>query len=167
MNFLDILICIPLVWGLYKGITKGFIIEAANTVALFLGVWVSVNFSDKATAYIQHRFDYTNPYLKIIVFCALFISVLVALYFIGRLLTKIVDNASLGILNKIAGAIFGAGKFLILLSVLFFVLNAVEKSFAVIPQQIKKDSLLYSPISKLAPILIPGLGDSKTLGIGL
>ena len=30
MNYVDILLCIPLVWGLYKGFTKGLVIEAAT-----------------------------------------------------------------------------------------------------------------------------------------
>ena len=45
MNYLDIIIIIPLIWGAYKGFRKGFIIEIASLIALILGIWGGINFS--------------------------------------------------------------------------------------------------------------------------
>jgi len=38
MNYFDIMIAIPLIWGIYKGFKKGFIIEIASFIALGLGI---------------------------------------------------------------------------------------------------------------------------------
>ena len=39
MNYFDYLLLLPLVYGLYRGFTKGLIIELASLVALIAGVY--------------------------------------------------------------------------------------------------------------------------------
>ncbi|MGL5889849.1 MAG: hypothetical protein ACRC3B_08185, partial [Bacteroidia bacterium] len=48
----------------------------------------------------------------------------------------------------------------LVLSVLFFVLDAVQKSVPLLPKEIKEGSLLYEPVAKVAPMVIPGLTES-------
>ena len=45
MNYFDIIFVIPLLWGAYKGFSKGFVLEIASFVALGLGVWGGLKFS--------------------------------------------------------------------------------------------------------------------------
>jgi membrane protein required for colicin V production len=46
MNYLDIILAIPLLWGLYKGVSKGIIKELASLVALIVGIYGAVHFAD-------------------------------------------------------------------------------------------------------------------------
>jgi hypothetical protein len=52
-------------------------------------------------------------------------------------------------------------KFGLIMSILIFVLDAIEKSVRLIPGEIKEKSLLYEPVGKIAPMIIPGLKNSK------
>ena len=68
---------------------------------------------------------------------------------------------ALGGINKVGGAVFGAMKFAMVLSVIIFVMDAIEKSYPLISLKTKEGSVLYKPIGKIAPTLIPALNKSK------
>jgi membrane protein required for colicin V production len=161
VNWIDIIICIPLVWGFYKGFTKGLVIELATVVALGLGVWCAMKFSELLSGFAKDSWGWASEYLPVISFCVILLGVLVLVYFIGKLVTRFVKASSLGWLNKLLGAGFGVMKFALILSILFFVVDAVEKSYPMVSSDTKNGSLLYKPVSKIAPVLIPGLKDSK------
>lgn len=161
MNYIDIFICIPLVWGLYKGFTKGLVIEAASFVAFGLGVWGGIHFSDFSARKISEWFNWHSPYLPIVSFAVTFLMIVIVVYFIAKVIQRMVEGMALGAINKIGGAIFGSLKFALVISVVIFVLNAIEKSYPLISFKAKEGSLLYQPIGKIAPLLIPTLKDSK------
>jgi len=160
MNWIDIFICIPLVWGLYKGFSKGLVIELASLAAFFIGIWGAIYFSDFVSELLQD-WGLTSKYLPVISFCLIFLGIIIAIYAFGKFIDKTIKAASLNSINKIAGAVFGGLKFALVLSVLFFVLDAFEKSYSVDASKVKEESLLYKPVSQIAPYIIPGLKNSK------
>ncbi len=161
MNYIDIILCIPLVWGLYKGFTKGLIIEAATMVAFALGVWGGVHLSDFLANKIHDWFNWQSKYLPIISFALTFLLIVIVVYFIAKLIQRMADGMALSAINKIGGAIFGALKFAMVMSVIIFMIDAVEESYPMISFKTKEESLLYKPIGKVAPTLIPALNKSK------
>ncbi len=161
MNFLDIIICIPLVWGLYKGFTKGLIIEAAIFVAFGLGVWGGIHFSEFVANKIKNYFNWHSIYLPIVSFAVTFLGIVILIYLIAKLIQRMVEGMALGAVNKIGGAIFGALKYALVMSVLIFMMDAIEKSFPVISFKTKEGSVLYQPLGKIAPMLIPALNKSN------
>ncbi len=161
MNYIDIIICIPLVWGLYKGFTKGLIVEAATIIAFGLGVWGGITFSDYFALKLAGWFNWKSPYLPIISFALVFLIVIIAVFFIAKVIQHITDKIALSAFNKIAGAVFGALKFAMILSVVIFMMDAVEQSYPMISFKTKEESLLYKPVGKIAPTLIPALDKSK------
>ena len=56
---------------------------------------------------------------------------------------------------------FGILKFGLIMSMILFFLEAVNRSISFIPDEIKSGSLLYEPVRKIAPIIIPGLTESN------
>ena len=161
MNYFDIILCIPLVWGLYKGFTKGLIIEAATVVAFGLGVWGGIHFSDYLANKITEWFDWKSPYLPLISFALTFLAIIILVYFIAKLVQRFAEGMALSAINKIGGAIFGALKFAMIMSVVIFMIDAIEESYPMISVKTKEGSLLYKPIGKIAPTLIPSLNKSK------
>jgi membrane protein required for colicin V production len=161
MNYIDIIICIPLVWGLYKGFTKGLIVEAATIVAFSLGVWGGIHFSDFLARKLREWFGWQSPYLPLISFALVFLAIIVLIYFIAKLIQKAAEGAALSAVNKIGGAVFGALKFAMVMSIIIFMLDAVEESYPVLSLKTKEDSLLYIPVGKIAPTVIPALNKSK------
>ena len=161
MNYIDILLCIPLIWGLYKGFTKGLVIEAATMVAFALGVWGGITFSDYIAQKMTEHFNWHSPYLPIISFAFVFLLIIAFVFLVAKMIQKMVDGIALSAINKIGGAVFGSLKFALMMSVVIFMLDAIEESYPMISFKTKEESLLYRPVGKIAPTLIPALDKSK------
>lgn len=161
MNYIDIILCIPIVWGLYKGFTKGLIVEAATFVAFGLGVWGAIHFSEMVATFLKEKAHWDSRYLPVISFAITFLGIVIVIYFIAKLIQRMAEGMALGPVNKIGGAIFGALKFAMVLSVVIFIIDSVEESYPMITFKTKKESLLYKPVGKIAPMLIPAMNKSK------
>lgn len=161
MNYIDIILCTPIVWGLYKGFTKGLIVEAATFIAFGLGVWGGIRFSDFIAAKIKEWFSWDSPYLPVVSFAITFLGIVILIYFIAKLIQRLAEGMALGAFNKIGGALFGALKFAMVMSVVIFVIDALEESYPMVSFKTKEESLLYKPVGKIAPTLIPTLNKSK------
>jgi len=46
MNYLDIILVLPLIIGAWRGFKKGFIIELFTLLALLVGLYAGIHFSD-------------------------------------------------------------------------------------------------------------------------
>ena len=161
MNYIDIILCVPLLWGFYKGFSKGLIIEITSIIALGLSIWGGVKFSGFLIGFMCNSLKWDSKYLPVISFAIIFLGILILCYAIAKLTEKFVNKLSLGFVNKLLGGIFGMLKFGLILSVLIFILNAIEKNVQLITPEIKQKSLLYEPVGKIAPIIIPVLRENK------
>lgn len=163
MNYLDIIICIPLVWGLYKGFTKGLVVEAASLVAFGLGVWGGVHFSNYVAEKIRISLDWQSEYLPIVSFALTFLLIVIIIFLLAKIVQRLVEGMSLSAVNKLGGAVFGALKYAFIMSVVIYIIDAVEKSYPIVSIKAQKSSLLYEPVGKVAPLLIPTLKDTQPI----
>jgi hypothetical protein len=68
---------------------------------------------------------------------------------------------SLNLFNKIAGAVFGLGKFALALSVIFWLLVPLQEQITIIPAKARNESFLYPYVLKAASSLSPAVKDVK------
>ncbi len=161
MNAIDIVILIPVLWGFWRGFMKGAIMEAATLIAFFLGVWGGMHLSHGMADLIHKWTDSTSPYIPLISFALVFVGILAAVFGVAKLVEKMIEKMALSFINKLLGGCIGTIKFLMILSVLFFVTDRLEKNIEIIPVKMKDNSLLYRPVAKVAPMIIPGLASSN------
>ena len=83
MNVLDILILIPIAFGIWRGFKKGFIIELFTFLALFIGLYAGIHFSDGVASFLQEKFSITSEYLPTIAFTITFLLIGAMVYFAG------------------------------------------------------------------------------------
>lgn len=157
MNYIDIILCIPLIWGFYRGFKRGFIIEVASLFAFWIGIYAGVKFSNFLTAHLKTLFGWTSPYLPLVSFAFLFLGVLIIVYLLAKLIEGFANAIALGIINKLLGAVAGVLKFALIMSILLFLLDSVERRIQFVPIKTKKESLLYQPVAKVAPFVLPRL----------
>ncbi len=150
MNILDIFIGLPLIYAIYKGFTKGFIYEAASLIALILGVYGAIHFSDFTAEVIQDTFKYESQYMEYISFIVTFIVIVIGINLIGRVVDKLVEAVALGFVNRLLGVAFGLLKGIIILSIVVHLINYVNDRFSFISQEKKKESLLYEPMTNIS-----------------
>ena len=68
MNYLDIALSVPLLYGLIKGFSNGLIKEITGLLSLVLGVYVAVNFSiilDPPLSGIFNNYEQFKPIIAI------------------------------------------------------------------------------------------------------
>ncbi len=151
MNIIDIIFIIPVIWFAYHGFKRGLIIELASLLALILGIYAALYFSGYAAGFLINNMDVSPKYVPMTSFIITFIAVVVIVYFIGKILEKLVNMIALGFLNKLAGGFFGIVKAAVLISIVLLIINHFNDDL--ISSQKKKNSILYGPIEEIAPFL--------------
>ncbi len=162
MNYIDIILAILLLWGLIHGLRKGLFASIASMVALIAGIYIAVHFSHIMGDFIGKYVDWGEGAMRLTAFAITFIVVIILVSLAGKLLTKIADFASLGILNKLLGAAFGVLKFAFIASVVIMLLDAGNRTLNIIKQETLDASLLYAPVQKLAPMVLPKILKDNT-----
>ena len=156
INFIDILVLIPVLWGGFKGFKNGLISEGGTFFALILGVWASVSFSPQGGAFVQNSFGISDQYKEIVAFSIIFLVVVIISFFITKLLTNFFKAISLEWLNKLLGIVFGAGKYLLIISFLFFVIQTLANKYYQKPVPAFESSLCFKPLSNMAGSVLEG-----------
>lgn len=149
MNILDIVIGALLAFGLWKGLKNGLLVEIASIVALIAGIFGAIHFSYITGDYLSERMDWNEKYINIAAFIITFAIIVTIVHFAGKLLTKIADFAMLGLLNKIAGGLFGALKVAVILGALLIFFERLNANLNLVSEETKSESLFYTPLSEI------------------
>ncbi len=160
MNSIDILLIIPLIYGAWKGFKHGLIIEVFTLLALFVGIYVGIHFSDFTARLLREYVGLNSKYLPIIAFTITFLAVGAMVFFLGKTIEKLIKITALTPLNKFAGVFFSLLKYVYMLSTLLVIVESYDEKLAFFPAKVKQDSLLYSPILKVSTTTIPSLKES-------
>ena len=157
MNVLDIALGALLLFGLVRGLMKGLFVEIASIVALVVGIYGAIYFSDFVAEFLVSRVNWDEKYINITAFAITFVIIVIAIAMAGKALTKLADFASLGILNKLLGGVFGFLKVGLILSVVLIVFNKMNSTIPLVEDHEIKDSILYNPVKSIAPIIFPSI----------
>ncbi len=159
MSTIDIVIIVPLIWAAYRGFKKGLIIEVSSLIALGLGVWGAIHFSDYIAEIITGKVE--DKYVPLASFTVTFILIVASVFVLGRILEKFINLIQLKLVNKAAGAGFGVIKVLLIISVILVIINSYDEQLNLIPQEVKDESALYYPLSDFSQTVIPALKENK------
>ena len=155
MNWLDLLLAIPIAWGLYKGFTSGFIMEIARIMALITGVYLSVRFAQLFSTYLYENTDLTSDFLPIISFAIIFIAVMILVHLFAKAIESLAKAVALNWANKAAGAAFGGFRMAFLLSVVIMMLTRFELLDRFDNGDTANSSAIYPHVTALAPFILP------------
>ena len=160
MNFIDVLIIIPLIYAGYKGFKHGLIIEVFTLLALFVGLYAGIHFSDFLAAFLKKSFGWDSQYLPIISFTLIFLAVGAMVFFAGKTIEQFVRVVNLTPLNKFFGGFFGVLKMLYIVSVVLVIAESYDEKGDFFSDEKKDSSLLYHPVIKVSTTTIPGMDES-------
>jgi membrane protein required for colicin V production len=160
MNFIDITILIPLAYAAWKGFKHGLIIEIFTLMALVLGIYAGIHFSDYASKFLKDALEWNSKYLPVVAFTLTFLAVGAMVYFGGKAIERVVKFTGLSPINKTFGIIFSLIKMGYFISVLIVLLESYDEKNDFFPEETKAASLLYEPIKNLSTSTIPGITES-------
>lgn len=160
MNWIDIVIGVPLIWAAYQGFKKGFVLEIFSLLALFAGIYGAVYFSDFTADWLKRNFELKDKYLSALSFTITFIGVIILVHFIGKAIEKVVNLAAMKLVNKLAGLLFSILKVGLIMSVVLNLLLPMNREAKLISSDVLNSSLLLSPVQAFAPTVIPAVKES-------
>lgn len=153
MGFLDIVLGLLLGYGLYKGLKNGIFVEIASLIALIAGIFGAIHFSYIAGNYLHQNMQWDERYINIAAFIITFIAIVLVVHLAGKFLTKIADFAMLGLLNKIAGGIFGVVKVAVILGAILIFFERVNTSVGLVKNEAFESSVLYEPLKEIGALV--------------
>ena len=163
MNFLDIILGVLLLLGLWKGLKNGLLIEIASIIALVAGIYGAIHFSYITGNYLSAKMEWNEQYISITAFIVTFIAIVLIVHLIGKLLTKIVDIAMLGLLNKIAGGLFGVLKIAVILGAFLIFFDSLTDNVNFLDEEVKNESKLYLPLKQIGAFVFDSVLQSGTV----
>ena len=128
ISVFDLVIIVILAWAAITGFIKGLIIQLVSLIALFLGLIGAAYYLKPFAAWLSSFVHLSGQSAQIVSFIILFLIIVTTIILVGRLLDKIVDHVSLGIMNKLAGMLFAVFKAILLISVLINFINIINVS---------------------------------------
>ncbi len=139
MNWIDIVLLIIIVWFAYKGLRNGLVGELTSFISLILAIWIALRYGTLTQKLLIKHLSLQGDYLPflsfVLSFLLTFLVVLILVGLVGKIITKVLDIAQLGMLNRLLGVCFALLKIGIILSLLVNGIERINKNTEFIPQE--------------------------------
>ena len=159
MNYLDIVIVIPLLYGMIKGFSNGLIKEITGLLGLFIGVYIAINFSSYLNPKVTEFLKGHEKIVPIISFAVLFIVSVISIKILGYIIDQFAKAIALGFVSRLLGGVFGLLKIVVILSILF----SLTREYKLIDRQTQENSILLIPLQRISKVIIPGINKHKKI----
>jgi membrane protein required for colicin V production len=157
MNVLDIIFLIPLVFALYRGFKKGLIHMIASLLALVLGILGAIQLRPVFASLLDSVFNIAPEHINVIAFSVAFVVIVLIVHLVAFLLDKLIKAVALNFVNRLLGMGFGLLVTAFVISMILWPVNQVNEDRQIIKPELIEGSLLYTPLSAIAPALFPYL----------
>ncbi len=151
MNTLDIVLLALLLFGAFKGYQKGFLLEAVAILSFLLGIIGGFKLLHWGMSVLDERFDINGELLPYLSFILIFISIVILVNLLGKVVKRIVDMTLLGSVDNLAGALLAVFKWAFGISVVFWLSNSFGLNM---PSSWTEGSFLYSYLLTFAPQMV-------------
>ncbi len=160
MAIIDIGIVIVLIYAAWRGFKKGFILEVFTFLALFLGLYAGIHFSDFAAKILQEDVGITGKYVPAISFTVVFLLVGAMVFFGGKALEQVIKVVQLSLINKFLGVFFSTLKMIMILGAAILTIDAYDEQGDFLSSEMKSESLFYNPLKSVVTFVIPAFDES-------
>lgn len=155
MIVIDLLIAVLLGYALFKGLQKGLIVSVISLIALIAGIYFSLRFSFFTSEILQQSTQWSPNAITVSAFFITFLFVLVLLFLLGKILTKLVNAVALGFINKLAGAVFEGVKMILIISVFLNLFQKINYNNLLVSEEKLEESVFYHSIEEVSRSIFP------------
>ena len=159
INWLDVILVLPLVVGLVRGLMRGLISEIIAIVVVILGVLGARFGAPPFSAWLLTQFAWPQGVCDVVAYTMLFLGIAILLSILARLLTKFMRKIHLGWANRLAGGLFGIAKYGLFVLIVVFVMDRTNDAFHWLDgAQVVSDSVIYPLMVKATHALLSFAG---------
>ncbi len=155
MAIIDIILLICFIPGIVSGLSKGFVREVIETIAILIGAWAAFHFSSSFSAWISESINMDPQLLQIISFILIVVIITLVLKLLGSLITKLLKAITLGWLNGLLGLVFGIVKVGLILGLVIMVFESLNSQFDLLKKGALDDAVVYNTIKDITGQIFP------------
>ena len=157
MAVLDIILLVCFIPGIVNGISKGFVKQVVDLVAIFAGAWAAFRFSESVSKWLESYLTMDPKLLYVISFAIVIVLAVLILNLVGGLVLKIFKMAALGWLNRIAGLALGILKADLILGIMISVFEGLNAKWNLVGPEKLQDAVVYDALKDFAAKVLPFL----------
>lgn len=148
MQPIDIFILLPMAWGIYKGYTRGLLVEVMGAIGLVLAVLAGFMLLDLGVEVASPWAGELRPLLPYIIFVIIFIMVVLVIRRLGFAIRQNIRYTLLGGFDSIAGAVVGMLKVAFAISTILWIIDTAGVE---VPAKYTNDTFVYPVLVELGP----------------
>lgn len=154
MSTFDIVLALPLAYGIFQGFRKGLLQEVVSVIALVLGFVLGLKLLTLAIPVVQEFIGKAHGFLPFISFLLIFALIILGVRLLGLGLKKILHLTPLGMFDNILGGALGGLKWCLAISLLLYVASLADLGISPATAQ---TSVIYPFFLKATPVALDGL----------
>lgn len=151
---IDIGFLLFIAFGFWRGFTRGIIVAIFSFLAWSIGLLGALKFSSWGAFFLRDHMGIKSDYNPIISFVLIMIVIALIIYFMGKVLEKMIQVVQMGWLNKTLGGLLKASIYFLMYCVIIWLFN---KAGSISPES-KAQSKLFDYIVAVAPAVFDWLG---------
>lgn len=153
MNTTDILLLLPVLFGIIRGIWSGLIQEIAGIVGVALGITLGYLFNEPVVHFLNQNLEISIETANIAGFILLFVTGYIVVLVIAKVLTKGAKIMALGMVNRLLGGLFSGIKYLVLTLVLLSAFVRINETAHIVEKEKLDASRVYTTYIELSQLL--------------
>ncbi|GHU84269.1 hypothetical protein FACS189415_7850 [Bacteroidia bacterium] len=155
MNWLDIVILCLAGIGLVKGLYDGVIKQVVSLVALIVGIFFCGKVAAWLKTYIIGWGFFPEQGVTVLSYVLGFLLIVGVLILAGEIMHRVIGATPLSLLNHICGGVLGLLIMILFISLLFNILDIIDRGSVFISVESKVESQLYFTVKKIIPVIYP------------
>jgi membrane protein required for colicin V production len=156
MNWLDIIILCLVAAGLIKGLIDGIIRQVVTLAAFVAGIYLCRGVAESLSVFLSQFDWFPKNYIGFISYFAGFVLIVSVVIFAGKIMHRLISATPLSIFNHLIGGMLGFVLMVFFISLIFNILELLDKNSSLLSQELKVESRFYYMIKNIIPSLLPG-----------
>ena len=154
MNWLDVLILLPLLVGLVRGLMRGLVSEIIAIAVVILGVLGSRIWAQSFSAWLLQQFAWPAEVCDVVAYILIFLTIAIVLSILAKLLHKFLRAIHLGWAKRLLGGAFGLCKYGIIVLIVVFAMDKTNEHYHWLDNSpVVKTSVVYPQMVKMTHYL--------------
>ena len=157
MATLDIILLICFLPGIIRGLSKGFVEQALALAGVILSVWAAFRFSSLVSAWLKPYLEISETVLSVVSFALILIVTSLLVVLAAKLLTKVLELAMLGWVDKTLGLVFALAVNALVIGVFIVLFDTLNTKFGLVKPETLDGSIVYTSLKDLSYLVFPYL----------
>ncbi len=150
MIFFDIITLAVIGWMIYKGQKDGFVSQLLGLIGICIGVFLALSYGEIVGSALRIEMQYAT----ISGFVIVLLATIILIFLVSKLITKTLSLIKLGWLNTLLGIVFALFKGLLVLSLLYAAIFALNTRLQLVEPEKFDSSVSFNIVRKAADPLI-------------